>query len=111
MRTCVLYYARRRDNERVIKIGISTSLKHRLPVIGCSEIVALIHPNRKEAHQCERAAHTRFANDRIFGEWYWASDRLEEYIANLTKRNSLCWCGSKSSHLIAVPMSEVEEAA
>jgi hypothetical protein len=76
-----VYFARRRDNPKVIKIGLSKVVKYRLAVIGCELLVAVPYESRKTAGVVERELHARFADSRIFGEWFWMTPDMATLVA------------------------------
>lgn len=76
-----LYIVRGRDTGR-IKIGSSLNPQERLIALqtGCSEELELVTTRPMVHRQVEFAAHERFADERLHGEWFESSPRLMDWI-------------------------------
>lgn len=79
-----VYYVRRADG--LIKIGVTGNLKARIRHLradhGPLELLATHDGGRK----AEAAAHRRFAEHRVEGEWFAPGESLLEHLAELDRR-------------------------
>lgn len=75
-----VYFVARRDDPRMIKIGVSRELGRRLKVISCSAPIVLIATCDGDKVE-ERYFQKRFMHLRTEGEWFKADDAMMKFIA------------------------------
>lgn len=70
-----------------VKIGFTTDLATRVRALqpGCPLPLRLLAHMPDGDLKTERALHRRFARDRLSGEWFTLTDRIRDFISEITR--------------------------
>jgi Meiotically up-regulated gene 113 len=79
----VVYYAVRRDDPDLLKIGTSVQVRHRLSGLGKTTRPLRLLAAEPGSYDVEKKRHQQFFTYRVTGEWYRHDPALMEHMRSL----------------------------